>query len=65
MTEPLIPGFGCVSSMARLVERLTMRAYPSLRMTAKIFPGERHATAMHSALSWGVRTLFPDAFVPR
>jgi len=65
MTEPLIPGFGCVSSMARLVERLTMRGYPSLRMTAKIFPGERHATAMHPALSWGVRTLFPDAFVPR
>jgi hypothetical protein len=47
--------------MARLAETLSLRGYPSLRMTAKIFPGERHATAMHTVLSWGVRTLWPDA----
>jgi predicted alpha/beta superfamily hydrolase len=61
MTEPLIPGYGIVSSMGKLVETLSIRGYPSLRLTAKIFPGERHATAMHSVLSWGVRSLWSDA----
>ena len=63
ITEPLIAGYGCVSSMAKMAETLSFRGYPSLRMTVKIFPGEIHQTAMHSVLVWGVRSLWSDAIL--
>jgi predicted alpha/beta superfamily hydrolase len=63
ITEPLIAGYGCVSSMAKMAETLSFRGYPSLRLTVKIFPGEIHQTAMHSVLVWGVRSLWSDAIL--
>jgi predicted alpha/beta superfamily hydrolase len=57
--QPGIAAFGCVSSMARMAEVLSLRGYPSLRLEAKIFPGEDHATAYPPILSWGIRSLWP------
>jgi predicted alpha/beta superfamily hydrolase len=56
---------GCLSSMARMVETLSLRRYPSLDMTAKIFPGESHMTGLPFVISnavqslWGGRILNP------
>jgi predicted alpha/beta superfamily hydrolase len=58
MTEPVIAAWGCVSSMVRMVETLSLRGYPSLRLTAKLFPGESHRTVLPHVLSWGVRSVW-------
>lgn len=55
---------GCFSSMAKMVERLTFRNYPSLELTAKIFPGETHTTGRAPAISNGVRVLWGDSLIP-
>jgi uncharacterized protein len=60
MIEPVIPGWGVVSSTAKLAETLSIRGYPSLRLTVRIFPGETHASVIPTALGWGVRTLWGD-----
>jgi predicted alpha/beta superfamily hydrolase len=60
ITEPMINGFGCVSSLARMAEILSFRGYPSLRMKVKIFPGESHATARPLTLRWGVRSVWGE-----
>jgi predicted alpha/beta superfamily hydrolase len=52
--------FGCFSSMAKMVERLTLRKYASLDLTVKIFPGESHATGRPFALGGGVRSLWGE-----
>jgi predicted alpha/beta superfamily hydrolase len=61
VTEPLIAAFHCASSTMRLAETLSLRTYPSLKMTVKIFPGESHQTLLPLLLRWGVRTLWGDA----
>jgi predicted alpha/beta superfamily hydrolase len=53
--------FGCFSSMAKMVERLTLRGYPSLDLSVKIFPGASHATGRPFAISAGVQSLWGDA----
>lgn len=55
---------GILSSTARMVEMLSFRDYPSLRMTAKIFPGETHATVTPVAIPWGVRSVWGDTLAP-
>jgi predicted alpha/beta superfamily hydrolase len=60
LTEPVISEFGCVSSLARMVETLTLRRYPSLRLSAKIFADETHETAHPHVLRWGVRSTWGD-----
>jgi predicted alpha/beta superfamily hydrolase len=55
--------FGCLSSTARMVELLSFRKYPSLELTATIYPGETHATSLPSVLAGGVRALWGDAIV--
>ncbi len=44
MTEDWISGPGTVSSMARMVETLNIRGYPSLQLDTRILPGEPHDT---------------------
>jgi hypothetical protein len=44
--------------MARLVEILSLRQYPSLHMTAKIFPSENHGTMLPIQFAWGLRSVF-------
>jgi predicted alpha/beta superfamily hydrolase len=65
MSQYLLSGEGIVSSMARMVETLSIRGYPSLRMQARIFPGESHDTVLPHVLSWGVRSLWGDRLASR
>jgi predicted alpha/beta superfamily hydrolase len=58
LVEPWISAVGCASSMARMAERLAMRAYPSLRLTARIFSGESHGTMWAPTLSHGIRAVW-------
>jgi hypothetical protein len=44
-----------------MAELLNVRGYPSLRLAAKIFPGEDHSTVFPLILSWGIRTMWPGA----
>jgi hypothetical protein len=44
-----------------MAETLSFRGYPSLRLTARIVPGETHATMLPQVISWGVRSLWGDA----
>jgi predicted alpha/beta superfamily hydrolase len=60
LTEPIISEFGCVSSMARMVETLALRHYPSLQLSAKFFAGETHETAHSHVLRWGVQSTWGD-----
>jgi len=64
MTEGSLAGWGCVSSAARLAEMLTLRAYPSLRLTAKAFPGESHGTMLLRMLSSGTREVWGSDVFP-
>jgi predicted alpha/beta superfamily hydrolase len=50
--------FGGVSSMARMVETLCTRQYPSLRLHGQIFPGETHDSVEPLVLNWGVRAMW-------
>jgi uncharacterized protein len=64
MTQYLLSGEGIVSSMARMVETLSIRGYPSLGLHARIFPAESHDTVLPNVLSWGVRSVWGDTIVP-
>jgi predicted alpha/beta superfamily hydrolase len=57
--------FGCFSSMAKMVERLSLRSYASLVLDVRIFPGESHLTGRPFAISAGVHSLWGDAIVRR
>jgi predicted alpha/beta superfamily hydrolase len=65
LVEPLISAFGCVSSMAKMVETLVTRGYPSLRLTAKVFSGESHGTMLGPLVNWGVRAVWGDEIAGR
>jgi predicted alpha/beta superfamily hydrolase len=56
--------FGCLSSTAKMVELLSFRAYPSLRMTVRVFPGESHATARPHVIGAGARSLWSNTISP-
>ena len=47
-----------VSTVATMAERLTVRRYPSLELTVKIFPDEDHLTVMPIAYTRGIRVLW-------
>jgi predicted alpha/beta superfamily hydrolase len=50
--------WGLVSSMARMAEILKVRAYPSLKLNARIFPAENHVSVIPLVLSWGLRAVW-------
>lgn len=58
ITQPIIAGLGLVSSTSRMVEVLTERKYPSLKLTMRIFPAEDHATTLPRSLSRGLRAVW-------
>ena len=47
-----------VSTVATMAERLTVRRYPSLELTVRIFPDEDHLTVMPIAYTRGIRVLW-------
>jgi uncharacterized protein len=55
---------GIVSSMARMAETLFIRGYPSLKLEARVFPGESHDTVLPLVLRWGVRSVWGDKLAP-
>lgn len=57
--------WGIVSSTARMAEILKSRGYPSLRLGARIFPGEGHVSVIPLVLSWGLRMVWEKDFTPR
>jgi predicted alpha/beta superfamily hydrolase len=59
-SEYIIAAHGCLSSTVRMVEMLSLRGYPSLRMKMQIFQGESHATIIHPVLRWGVASVWGD-----
>jgi uncharacterized protein len=54
----IISAGGIVSSTARMAEILRLRKYPSLQLSARIFPGEDHASVPPLNLSWGLRAVW-------
>ena len=49
--------WGLVSSMVRMAEILKVRAYPSLKLSTRIFPGENHGSVIPLVISWGLRAV--------
>jgi predicted alpha/beta superfamily hydrolase len=65
VTDPLINAFHCASSTMLLAEILSVRGYPSLNMSVKMFPGESHQSLLPQLLRWGVRSIWGDTiFAP-
>jgi predicted alpha/beta superfamily hydrolase len=57
----VVSAVGVVSGMARMAEILGLRRYPSLKLHARIFPGNLHDPHGKSvALYWGLRTLWAE-----
>jgi uncharacterized protein len=55
----VVSAVGIVSGVARMTEILGLRHYPSLRLAARIFPGNIHDPQGKSvALYWGLKTLW-------
>ena len=52
--------WGIIGSMIRLAEVLSVRNYPSTKVTVKLFPDESHLTVVPSLLLWGIRTVWAD-----
>lgn len=57
-THPIWAGSQIVSTVATMAERLSVRKYPSLELTVKIFPDEDHLTVMPIAYTRGIRVLW-------
>lgn len=58
--NPIISAAGVLSSAVRMVEILKSRKYPSLKLHARIFPGEDHASVVPLNLSWGLREVWQE-----
>jgi predicted alpha/beta superfamily hydrolase len=58
MIDAMSSSLQVVSTVATMAERLTVRSYPSLELTTRIFPGEDHNSVMPIAYSRGIRVLW-------
>ena len=58
MNDEMSSRMQVVSTVATIAERLTIRAYPSLELTTRIFPGEDHASVVPFACAKGIRVLW-------
>ena len=56
--HPIWAAAQIVSTVATMAERLTVRRYPSLELTVRIFPDEDHLTVMPIAYTRGIRVLW-------
>ena len=54
--------WGIVSSTTRMAEILRVRGYPSLKLSARIFPGEGHVSVIPLVLAWGLRAVWEKDF---
>lgn len=58
LTDPGMAGVQIVSTMARISERLTLRAYEGLTLNVSIYPGGTHTGTMPVLFSEGLRWLW-------
>ena len=58
--HPIWSASQIVSTVATMAERLTVRRYPSLELTVRIFPDEDHLTVMPVAYTRGIRVLWGE-----
>jgi len=47
-----------VSAFRAFASRIEARAYPSLRLTHEVLPGETHVSVFNAGLTNGIRRLF-------
>ncbi|MFF4056477.1 alpha/beta hydrolase [Streptomyces sp. NPDC001668] len=59
LTDPFVAAADIVGSMTRMSQLLRLRDYPSLELTARLYPGQTHGSALSYALNEGLRTLYP------
>ena len=58
MTQHLVAAFGVVSSMTRMVEILSERRYPSLKLHCQIVAGEEHTPMIQHNLDQGLLSVW-------
>ena len=59
-THPIWASSQILSTVATMAERLSVRNYPSLELTVKIFPDEDHLTVTPMAYTRGIRVLWSN-----
>lgn len=59
LADPFVAAADIVGSTTRMAQLLRLRAYPSLQLTTRLYPGQTHLSALSYALSDGLRTLYP------
>lgn len=55
-----LAAWGTVSAVAQMAEVLLLRRYPSLRLTARIFPGKDHASVIADVIAEGIRAVWAE-----
>ncbi len=55
-----LAAWGIVSAPVLMAETLLLRQYPSLRVTARIFPGKDHLTVLADVIAEGIRAIWAD-----
>lgn len=59
ITDPYLAAADVVASSTRMAQQLTLRSYPGLEMTVRVFPGQTHASAQPYTLTEGLSVLYP------
>lgn len=62
----LLPaGMGLGSGAMLMAETLAVRQYPSLRLTARVFPGKDHFSVVTDLIAEGIRAVWADKVDPK
>jgi hypothetical protein len=62
----LVPAaWGLASAPMLMAETLILRQYPSLKVTARIFPGKDHYSVMPDTMAEGLRAVYADRVDPK
>jgi uncharacterized protein len=62
----LVPAaWGLASGPMLMAETLVVRQYPSLKVTARIFPGKDHYSVMPDVIAEGLRVVYADRVDPK
>ena len=61
ITKLTLAAWGIISAPALMVETLSLRRYPSLAITTRIFPGKDHSSVIADVIGEGLRTVWANA----
>jgi len=59
ITAPYLAAADVVASSTRMAQQLTLRNYPNLELTMRVFPGQTHASAQPYSFTEGLGALYP------